>query len=314
MVLDQTVNHIFYNYQLKFFDMNILTMNFSFRFPIAAIAIVFMFPSIQIQSQSFFSEKVEKLWETHPVFQVPESVFYNPENEMIYVANINGKPTDRDGNGFLSLLQPNGKIERIEWVTGLHAPKGMSVFGDYLYVADIYRVGKIDFRKGAVVKYYETEEAKFLNDVIADEEGNIYITDMANGSVYRIADDNIEIWLSDGTFDTPNGIYFLDGQIYLGAKGSIVSIDPSSKEITQLVGFEGSVDGLEIDTAGNFIFSDWSGMVRIAQPGSAPEILFNTTADKINAADIHLIRNKNILLVPTFFDNRVAAYLISINQ
>lgn len=261
-------------------------------------------------SQSFFSDKVEKLWETHAVFDVPESVFYNPQDNKIYVANINGKPTDRDGNGFLSLMQPDGRIMRLEWVTGLHAPKGMNVAGNFLYVADIYRVAKIDFRKGTVARYYETEGAQFLNDVIADDKGNVYITDMAKGSVYRIADDNIELWLPDGTFDTPNGLNFLDGQIYLGAKNKIVQIDPATKKITPVATFEGSVDGLEIDMDKNFIFSDWSGKVSMVAINGTPEVLFNTTGESINAADIFVMREENILLVPTFFNNRVVAYRI----
>jgi sugar lactone lactonase YvrE len=288
----------------------------SFGFTITSLKTVFAMALFIVASgtafsQSFFSDKVEKVWETHAVFEVPESVFYNPQDDKVYVANINGKPTDRDENGFLSLMQSDGRIMRLEWVTGLHAPKGMNVSGDFLYVADIYRVAKIDFRKGTVAKYYETKDAQFLNDVIADDRGNIYITDMAKGSVYRIADDTIEIWLPEGTFDTPNGVYFLDGKIYLGAKNKIVQIDPETKNITTVAEFEGGVDGLEIDLDGNFIFSDWSGMVRMIAPGGVPEVLFNTTDDNINAADIHLMRDENILLVPTFFDNRVVAYRIS---
>jgi len=276
-----------------------------------AIASTFIFSILFsgiISAQSYFSDKVEKYWQTEAVFQVPESVYYDADGEMLYVANINGNPTDRDSNGYISQMEPDGRIVRLEWATGLHAPKGMSSYDGKLYVADIYRVAEIDLKTRKILNFYNADGAKFLNDVIADDDGNIYVSDMSIGSVYKLSNGEIVEWLPAGTFDTPNGMYYLDGTVYLGANGKIVSINPKSKEIKTLAEFEGGVDGLEIDLDGNFIFSDWSGKVQKVSRGGKPEVLFNTTDNKINAADIHLIREENILLVPTFFDNRVMAY------
>lgn len=263
-------------------------------------------------SQTYFSDKVEKTWESEPVFSVPESVYYDSESNSLFVANINGKPTDRDDNGFISQLKPNGTIVRLEWVTGLHAPKGMNSYDGKLYVSDIYRVAEIDIKKRKVIRFYEAEGAEFLNDVITDDDGNVYITDMARGSVYKIADGEITEWLPAGTFNGSNGVYYLDGMIYLGEQGRIVSIDPATKAIKTIAEFDGGVDGLEITKEGTFVFSDWSGKVQAIKEGGKPEVLFNTTDEKINAADIHLIREQNILLVPTFFDNRVVAYKLKL--
>ncbi len=275
---------------------------------IAATFILSLLFSGFVSAQSYFSDKIEKYWQTKAVFQVPESVFYDIENETIYVANINGKPTNKDGNGFISQIEPTGRIVRLEWLAGLNAPKGMNKFDGKLYVADIDRVAEIDIESRKIIKFYEADGAEFLNDVIADDDGNIYISDMSKGSVYRISEGKITEWLPAKTFDHPNGMYYLDGTVYLGAKGKIVSIDPKSMEIKTLAEFDGGVDGLEIDINGNFIFSDWSGKVQRISRGGKPEVLFNTTENKIHAADIHLIRKENILLVPTFFDNRVMAY------
>ncbi len=265
-----------------------------------------------LSAQSYFSDKVEQTWESEPVFNVPESVFYYPDEDMVFVANINGNPTDRDENGFISQLEPNGRIVRLEWVTGLHAPKGMNTFDGKLYVADIYRVAEIDIKKRKIIQFYEAEGAEFLNDIVTDDEGNVYITDMSKGAVYKIADGEIAEWLPAGTFNTCNGVYFLDDLIYLGENGRIVSIDPATKAIKTIAEFDGGVDGLEITKDGTFIFSDWSGKVQAVKAGGKPEVLFNTTDAKINAADIHLIRDQNILLVPTFFDNRVVAYQLKL--
>ena len=37
-------------------------------------------------------------------------------------------------------------------------------------------------------------------------------------------------------------------------------------------------------------------------------VLIDTTSSKINSADLEYIKTKKLLLIPTFFDNRVVAY------
>jgi DNA-binding beta-propeller fold protein YncE len=278
-----------------------------FIFLIVLFSIALVFPRI-VQGQSVFSDHVQKSWQSKPVFQVPESVIYNPQDAMIYVANINGKPTDRDGNGFISQLEADGRIVRLEWVAGLHAPKGMAISNGKLFVADIYRLVEIDIESRRVLNFYEAEGAQFLNDVTIDDDGNVYVSDMSTGAVYKFVNEKMEEWLPAGTFDKSNGMNFREGLLYLGAKGKIVSIDPKTKAILTVAQFDGSVDGLEIDSEGRFVFSDWSGKVQRVKAGEEPELIFNTTDNKINAADIYLITDKNILLVPTFFDNRIMAY------
>lgn len=263
-----------------------------------------------VLAQAYYSDHVKKLWASDQAFKVPESVFYDAENEVLYVANINGKPTDKDGNGFLSKMSTNGKIERLEWITGLNAPKGMNMKDGKLYVADIDRVAEIDVKKGSLIRFFEAENAEFLNDITIDDNGVIYVSDMSTGAVYRIMDGMISEWFPSGTFKSPNGMNFMDGKVYLGTKGAIVSIDPETKAQENVAVFDGSVDGLEFDMQGRFVFSDWSGLVRRVKPGGEPEVLFNTTDEKIQAADIHLMREESILLVPTFFNNRVTAYKI----
>ncbi|HZK09095.1 MAG TPA: SMP-30/gluconolactonase/LRE family protein [Bacteroidales bacterium] len=275
-----------------------------------AFAMALIFVANSAIGQETASEKVKQLWATEQVFMVPESVYYDSHNQMLYVASVNGKPTDKASNGFISAMEPDGRITRLEWVTGLHAPKGMTMLDDKLFVADIDRVAEIDVTTREIVKFYSAKQAEFLNDCIVDEQGRVYITDMKTGAIYRIADGEIDEWLPAGTFDSPNGINYRNGYLYVGVNGKIIQIDSSDKSQKVVAEFDGSVDGLEMDKSGNFIFSDWSGLVRRVVPGGKPEILFDTTDEKVNAADIHLMAEENILLVPTFFDNRVVAYKI----
>jgi hypothetical protein len=52
-------------------------------------------------------------------------------------------------------------------------------------------------------------------------------------------------------------------------------------------------------------------MVHYVSPEWKNTKLLDTSADKINAADIEYIPEKRLLLVPTFFKNTVVAYEVS---
>ena len=43
-------------------------------------------------------------------FQQPESIVFDSKNNVLYVSNINGKPTEKNGTGYISKVSPDGKI------------------------------------------------------------------------------------------------------------------------------------------------------------------------------------------------------------
>ncbi len=68
-------------------------------------------------------------WTLTPVWEVtdslarPESALFDSVANVIYVSNINGGPTEKDGNGYISRIAPGGTLLQARWVTGLHAPR-----------------------------------------------------------------------------------------------------------------------------------------------------------------------------------------------
>lgn len=119
------------------------------------------------------------VWETDGL-KTPESARADLGGTFAYVANVNGEPTDKDGNGFISKVAlKDGKIITLEWATGLNAPKGMGQFGDRLYVSDIDQLVEIDTKTGEILKRYEAAGAKFLNDVAVDPSGQILLVTMS---------------------------------------------------------------------------------------------------------------------------------------
>ena len=51
----------------------------------------------------------------------------------IYVSNISNHPFKKDGSGFISKVDLDGKIVELNWVGKLNAPKGLTIVNDKLY-------------------------------------------------------------------------------------------------------------------------------------------------------------------------------------
>lgn len=272
----------------------------------------FLIAGIAVQAsgqteEAIKSDKLTLKWSTEKVFEVPESVYYDDERDILYIANVKGKPTDKDGNGYISKIKTNGEVIDLKWVTGINAPKGMGVYEGKLYVTDIDRLVEIDIPSGEIVAEYPAEKAQFLNDIAVDEKGKVYVSDMMDTKVYRLSKGRFEVWLNDEILTSPNGLWVGDGNLYIGAK-KIVKAGLRNGKMEIIAENTGGIDGLEGTAEGGFLFSDWSGNMHYLTPGGEIEHIFDSSGMNINAADIEYIPSKGLILVPTFFDNRVMGY------
>jgi hypothetical protein len=117
-----------------------------------------------------------------PGFDTPESVVHDPVVDVWLVSNLRGAPLAKDGNGYIARVSPDGSMRRW-WIEGgrngvtLHAPKGMALAGDQLWVADIDVLRCFDRETGAPVTTVAIPGATFLNDVAAGPDGEVYVTD-----------------------------------------------------------------------------------------------------------------------------------------
>lgn len=118
----------------------------------------------------------------------------DPERSYVYVSNINGDPDEKNGQGYLSRLTTDGRLTEQQWVTGLNAPKGMAIHDGYLYVADIDRLVKIELNTGRWVRDFTAPEALLLNDVVANGNGTLYVSDMVGNALYRLQGGEFVAW------------------------------------------------------------------------------------------------------------------------
>ncbi|MEZ5106147.1 MAG: hypothetical protein R2757_16730 [Draconibacterium sp.] len=253
------------------------------------------------------AQHLEKVWETSGL-KTPESVLFDSNSDVIYVANINGDPTAKDGNGFISILNSDGKIKTLEWVKGLNAPKGMAVYKGKLYVSDIDELVEIDIKSGKVNNKYKASGAVFLNDVAACMNDMVFVSDTRTSRIYALKDDKIEVWFEGKPLEAPNGLMTEHGKLFVG-DNNIYEIDMESKKVTTLVENAGGVDGLEKNNDGDFVFSNWPGKVFIHKNGKTIKLM-DTTAEESNTADIDYDLKHDLVLVPTFFKNQIVAYKI----
>ena len=252
---------------------------------------------------------LEKQWETDTgALRIPESVYFDAKRNVLYVSNIDGASNEKDGKGFISRLSPEGKVLNLEWVKGLNAPKGMGIYKDRLYVADLTEVLVIDISKGSIVQHIPVEGSVFLNDIAIDNKGVLFVSDTRLGKVYQYKDGKVATLL-EGLKD-PNGLLWLPGGLHILADGAVFRLEPGNTT-KKLADVDQKVDGIEQTKPGEFIVSCWPGEVFYinAVSGSAVKLL-DTREQKLNTADIGYNPQKKMVYIPTFGGNTVAAYRV----
>lgn len=256
---------------------------------------------------------LEQVWATDQVLETPESVYYNADEDILYVSNIVGDPSEKDGEGYISRLSLDGEIVEQRWVTGLDAPKGLAMMDGKLYVTNVDELVEIDIENGQISNRYPVENAEFLNDP-AEVNGRLLFSDSNDDKIYAFENGSVQIWKEED-IDGPNGLTYHNGQILLASNGSndlkILRQDGEGKVLAEDIG---AGDGIVAVDDNSYLVSNWEGEVYYVRQGQEKVKVLDTKDQDINSADIEYIQERNLLLVPTFKDNRVVAYRLNMNN
>lgn len=262
------------------------------------------------------------LWETKGLAQ-PESVTYDPVTDVLYVSNINGAVMQKDGNGFISRLRPDGTIIERIWAKGLNAPTGLALRDRKLYVADVDELVEINAASGRVTKRHKAKGAIFLNDVAIAEDGTVYATDTPMNTIWRLKDGTFEPWLANDDLNGPNGIIVQGDKLIVASFGKM----PSSGQEQELAGLMtvsiedqtvaplgkgkpvGNLDGLQELEPGVYLVTDWAGgtLFRIDRKGKADQLINLNQG----SADLMYFPDQNAVVIPMMLDNTLAAYALN---
>jgi DNA-binding beta-propeller fold protein YncE len=256
--------------------------------------------------------------------ETPESVLYDGLDDVYLVSNINGQPLDKDGNGFISRLAPDGRVLQLKWIAGgaegvtLNAPKGMGLKGDTLFVADIDAVRLFNRTTGAPLGARPVRGATFLNDLAVGPDGTVYVTDSGlkagpqgflptgTDAVYRFdAAGRAEAVARDTALEHPNGVLAEAGKLTVVAFGSnaVYELDPASGKRSDLPRpTTGSLDGIVRLPDGALLVSSWEGQCVYRSTATG----YTVVADSVESpADIGYDTSRHLLLIPIFDKNRI---------
>ena len=303
----------------------LLSLRSSHLFSVALIFTVFIMESVLITTTNIAyaqeADQVQKLWETPARLKTPESVLYEPTENVLFASNIDGKPDEKDGQGFISKVSPvNGTIIELNWITGLNAPKGMAVSDDSskLYVSDITDLVEIDITNGQITNRYNAPGSAFLNDVASDKQGNIYVSDTGSNSTYKLEINKtslLQIWLQTPELNSPNGLYVDNSTnklVVASLGGSLSLVDLENKTISDL-GEQvpiGSLDGIEANTSERFYYvTDWAAGKVYAVNSDGTDYKTLIDLQKQGTADLEFIADK-IVVIPLMQDNKLVTYRI----
>ena len=257
-------------------------------------------------------------WMTEDVFLTSESVLKDPTRDILYVTSFDNEYAQKaEPSGFISTLSMEGEILELKWVDGLHAPTGMDIWQDTLFVCEREHLLAIELATGEVAGRWEIPDPVFPNDLVIDDQGTIYISDTrtmdwAESRIYRFRDGQFDIFANEG-ISRANGLWIHDGWLIVGSSGDgfLKKVDLSTGRVERIISLGwGVIDGIRVDPEGNYLVSHWEGQLyRISPDGRVVELL-DALPEGWNTADFEYLPDEGLILIPTFLDNRVRAVRI----
>jgi gluconolactonase len=240
----------------------------------------------------------------------PESVIQAADGKL-YVSEIN--EFGKDGDGQIRVID-HGKSSIL--VQGLDDPKGLTIIGTDLFVADKSRIWRVPLNQTpakAEVYIAATEfpqVPQFLNDLTADANGNLYVSDSGDimgtgkgGAIYKITPQRKLTLVIDGKADprvlAPNGLLAdAKGEHLLivdFTSGVLYNYEVAGKRLQEVASGFGGADGIVRQANGTIYVSDWKNG-KVYRVENSKAVLLKDGYQ--SAADIALSQDDHHLLVP----------------
>jgi hypothetical protein len=212
-------------------------------------------------------------------FDAPESVLYDARADLYLVSNVVGTALARDDQAFISRVRPDGSVATLKWIdaaqpgVSLHAPKGMVLVGQLLYVTDIDCVRKFDRESGQPRGQIEIAGASFLHDLTVDPAGTVFVTDSGLGeglsaagtdAVYSIGKDGkVKTLAKSRALGQPSGAWFDRGELWITSfgTGELYRLSTSGERSAGQRLSKGSLDGIVMHGQTLFVSSWEAGAI-----------------------------------------------------
>ncbi len=248
----------------------------------------------------------------------PEAVRFDPKQNVYFISNFTGGGNTQDSTGFITKADAEGNILNLKFMTGtadapFHAPRGMFIIENTLWAADVLGVHGFDKSTGEQTAFIDFSdfEIGFLNDISANADGTLFVTDTGTSRVFKVENGTPSIYL-DSLPEAPNGITLNPGnqQFVLAPWGGdqIFRSFSSSDVLNEYATLEGGYfDGIEFLQSNLLAASQQDSSIRYFD-GSESTILIKTTG---RPADIGINTNLNHIAVPYIALDRVDVWNLS---
>lgn len=250
----------------------------------------------------------------------PEAAYWHAESQTWLVSSLGGGLSlARDGIGWLSRYDAQGRLLDPRWIDGMDAPTGIASVGNLVYVADRAGLHEIDAAQAKRIRTIPIPGSLFLNDVAAAPNGVLFVSDFEANRIYRLDQDRKpEIWLEGEQLQNPNGLV-VDGDHLVIATwgpmtdpatfavkhpGTVLRAHLASKALEPLGDGKpiASFDGI-VKAGDDYFATDWPGgrLLRISKTGEVREVLTGFH----QLADLGFQPTGPILGMPVMSDNRL---------
>jgi sugar lactone lactonase YvrE len=263
-------------------------------------------------------------------FSTPESVLWDAEQGIWFVSNINGSPSARDNNGFISRLKSDGSIDSLHFIEAgrggvtLNGPKGLALIADTLWVTDIDAIRGFNRRTGAPVVSVPAPKAHFLNDPAVGPDGTIYFTDTGvefddkgqmthpgPDRIYALKGRKVTVAAEGDWLERPNGITWdaADSRFIVVPFGGphLLGWKPGGSKVDTLGTGPGAQDGVERLADGRVLITSWADSSVFALSGGSTSRVVSGVP---SPADIGYDPARNWLAIPIFTGNRVEFWVV----
>ena len=242
--------------------------------------------------------------------KTPQSFIVDPGLGNYFISNINGNPESRDNNGFIMKLDASGKylfsIRGGSPQITLHAPDGLALKGNHIYVTDIDSVRWFDKNNGKPLGHIDLTGigVKRVRGLTFDDENNLYVSDLLANTIYKIETGNghkISIFKKDNRLGNPSGMVYDSVHkrliVVSRATGKILGVGMNGK-ISSIIqkGFK-NLHGIDWDREGDLLVSDESaGKIYKIIKFSRIEVVRENI---LTPAGISFDYARNIILIPS---------------